>query len=243
MFLIKQAQIIVFAVIAGCMVATPALAFFSDASKTQEPVYEQSLQEQYQACTRMARERPAETFKRAKAWYLETKTLAAQHCMALSLFEMRDYPGAANELELILQRLAPEQQPDLWLSMKTQVSKSYGLSNRDDLAEKHLTEALKWANVNGKDQAMVPMLLQRGRIYAMNGEHLRAINDLDHAYSINQDPAALLERARVFIKMDKLDDALDDVRAVLKKEPLNDEASRMLGIIEKRATEAKKSHS
>src|SRR5690606_24705579 len=123
--------------------AAPSWAFFGKSTaKPAEPVYEQSLQEQYQSCTSLARQQPAETFKRAQKWFQESKTMAAHHCMALALFEMRDFANAAKELEDLLTRLDPQQQPDLWLSMKEQAAKAHAYNKREDLAEKHLTEAL-----------------------------------------------------------------------------------------------------
>lgn len=208
--------------------AAPAIA-----ADVAQPPYEQSVTEQYNACIQLARTQPETTFKTARAWYQETKAIAAQHCMALSLFQMQDYRGAANELSAILKSITPAQ-GRLWLDMKSQAARAFLLAGSYEVAESHLNEALHWASDEGLDQDMVPLLIQRSRIYALHNENLRAIHDLDHAFSIRADKAVLLERARTFLKMGKFNSAKEDIDAVLKQEPLNEEASILLGKLEHR---------
>ena len=206
-------------------------------AKTNAVPYTQDTAQQYESCTQLVRQQPEQTFKKARAWYQETKALAAQHCMALALYEMRDFLGAAHELENILHSVTPSQ-GRLWLSMKSQTAKAYQNAGRFANADQHLGQALRWASDNGLDDDMVPLLVQRGRIYALHNEHLRAIHDLDHALSIDEkNDLVLLERARVFIKMGDTDSALKDIKSVLANDPLHEEASILLGKVERRQTD------
>lgn len=220
------------------LIACFTLLGMAPAYATEEPA--PSVASRYADCTQMSHTQPEEAFKTAQKWFKESHSVAAEHCMALSLFEMRDYRGAANELERILEIITPSQ-GKLWLNMKLQTAKSYMLAENYVPAEKHLTEALRWASDQGNlDAEMSPLLIQRSRIYALHNEHLRAVNDLDHALAIAPSADVLLERARVFIKLRKIDSALDDIKAVLKAEPMNDDASKLLSIVERRMDEMAK---
>lgn len=203
----------------------------------QEPVL--SAEQQYALCSQRAHRFPEETFKLARDWQQKGGGIPAQHCMALSLYGMRDYNGAARELEMILRSVSPAQ-GKLWLSIKAQVAKAYFHSQAYEPAENHLSEALRWASEHEADADMVPLLIQRSRIYTLHNENMRAINDLDHALSIQSDDEVLLERARVFIKIGKTESALDDIRGVLKRDPLNEDASALLGAVERRMKQLQK---
>lgn len=209
----------------SALLATPQAALAKDEFK-------QNLGDEYAACTGLVKTDAEQAYKKARAWMDETGAMAAQHCKALALFEMGDYAGSARELDAILKSVTPGQRR-LWLNMKIQAAKAHMYAQNFIGGETHLTEALRWASEQqGMEADMVPMLIQRARIYALHNEHLRAINDLDHALSIKNDKDVLLERARTFVKMGKPDSALDDVKAVLKEDPLNEQASSMLSKIE-----------
>ena len=210
-------------------------------ASAKDETFQQNLGDQYASCTTLVQTNAEQAYKKARAWFDETGAMAAQHCKALALFEMGDYAGAARELDAILKSVTPGQRR-LWLNMKIQAAKAHMYAQDFVGGEQHLTEALRWASEQpGMEQDMPPMLVQRARIYALHNEHLRAINDLDHALTIKKDDhAVLLERARVFIKMGKGESALDDINTVLKADPLNEEASSMLSKVEPLLSKKKK---
>lgn len=199
---------------------------------------QQSLADQYKSCTQLAALKPKETLDRAQKWYAESGQLAAQHCMALAQFELQDFENAAITLDNILMSV-DQKQGTLWFSMKKQAAKAHLQSGNAAAAERHLADSLRYANDKGMDREMVPLLLDRAIIYAEKGEHLRAIQDLDHALTLQNTAPVVLERAKVYLKMGDTKLAEQDIRAVLKADPLNEQASKMLGDLERRNAELK----
>jgi tetratricopeptide (TPR) repeat protein len=185
-----------------------------------------SVNEQYASCTKTIASDPEGTFKRARAWYGQSKTLASQHCMALALYEMKDYEGAANALETMLQGMTPSQ-GQLWMNMKLQTAKAHYASGNHTAADKHLSDALHWASNKEKDDDMVPLLLQRAKMYDLHNENLKAVQDLDHAMSIRPSTQIRMLRAQLLAKMGKKSEAILDVDAILKEEPKNKEAAAL----------------
>lgn len=191
-----------------------------------------SASEQYASCTKNVTSDPEGTYKRARAWYGHSKSLASQHCMALALYEMKDYAGAANALETMLKGMTPSQ-AGLWIDMKSQTAKAHIASGNHTAADKHLTDAIYWASNNGKDTEIVPLLLQRAKMYDFHNENLRAVQDLDHAMSIRPSSQIQLLRAQLFIKMGKKSEAREDINAILAAEPGNKQAQALLATTNK----------
>lgn len=219
-------------VVLSCL-AAPAFATSASA-----PDANQSLSEQYKSCTQMAAIKPAETLVRAQKWFEESGQMAAKHCIALAQFEAKDYAAAAQTLDSILLGIK-ENQGNLWFSMKKQAAKANLYSGNGAGAERHLTDALRYANDHNMPNDMVPMLIDRAQIYAKRDEHLRAIQDMDNALALNNSSAVRLERAKIYLKMGDIKAAENDIRTVLKAEPLNEEASKMLGDLERRMNQLK----
>ncbi|MBM3617996.1 MAG: hypothetical protein FJX23_05555 [Alphaproteobacteria bacterium] len=215
-----------------------AFSTISIASSAYASAPQQSLAEQYKSCTQLSALKPKETLERAQKWYAESGQLAAQHCMALAQFELQDYDGAASSLETILMSV-DQTQGALWFSMKKQAARAYLNSGNGQPAERHLTDALRFASDKGMNSEMVPLLIDRANLYAAKNEHLRAIQDLDHALTLQNTAPVVLERAKVYLKMGDTKLAEQDIRAVLKADPLNEQASRMLGDLERRNAELK----
>lgn len=200
-----------------------------------------SLQEMYKACTTMAATQPQETRARAEKWYAESKQPAALHCLALAQFELKDYTGAAASLDQLLTTLTA--QNELWLNMKKQAVMAHRQAQNGEGADRHLSDILRYLSDQGRDNEMVPLLLDRARIYAARGENLRAVQDLDHALSIQPAIPIVLERARVYLNMGDFKTAETDIRRVLKSDALNEEASKMLGELERRQNALKAANS
>lgn len=185
-----------------------------------------SLNEQYNACTRTATTDPDGTYKRARAWYGKDKSLAAQHCMALALYNLKDYANAARTLEDILTNLKPAESA-LWLNMKSQAAKAQAAANNSNAAINHLNDGLYWAADREMDDTLVPLLLQRAALYDKQGKELLAVQDYDHAMSIRPSAQTRLARAQLFLKMGKTTQAIEDIDVVLKAEPTNKNALSM----------------
>lgn len=184
---------------------------------------------QYADCTRDAARAPEETYKRARAWYGRDRSMAAQHCMALALYQLREYAQAAQTLDDILERLPPGQ-ARLWLSMKAQAAKAHIAAGSYAAAEYHLDSGLLWAVDKGMDADIVPLLVERARLHDRRKLYLKAVQDLDHAMEIAPSTAIRLQRAQVFLKLDMKKLARQDVETVLKTEPENKQALSVLAL-------------
>ena len=201
-----------------CQRTAPFLLPLLFATMAMFPAWAQSANDRYTTCTQHASENPQATLPEARSWFEESRSVAAQHCMALSLFAMGDYKSAATTLDDILQTMKPEQ-GKLWISMKAQAAKAHKLAGSKSQAIMHLSEAIKLASDQGLDSEMVPLLLERSKIYESDGKALDAVQDLDHAVAIAPESATYLERAEILMRMGKNESAMDDVQTVKKLSP------------------------
>lgn len=181
------------------------------------------LNRQYAQCTGLVRSAPQEAYKFARAWYGRSQHIAAEHCMAMALFELREYTTAAESFERILIRMTPGQGA-MWLGMKAQAAKAHSAAGNDNAALSHLEQALHWTAQRDMDMEMAPLLAQRAEIHERQNRHLQAVQDLDHALAIRPTTATRLQRARLMLKSGHPTEALDDLDTVLKSEPQNREA-------------------
>ncbi|MCH2547695.1 MAG: hypothetical protein MK052_08815 [Alphaproteobacteria bacterium] len=185
------------------------------------------VNQQYAACTHSIATNPEAAYKKARAWYGTSKTLAAQHCMALALYEMKDFNGASNALETILRGMTPSQ-GQLWLSMKLQTSKAHYAAGNFGAAKKHLDDSIYWATDRAVDEEIVPFLLQRAKVFIKQAQHLKAVQDYDHAISIAPSVQSHLLRAKLLISMGKHAQAQEDIDAILESDPGNIAAKNLL---------------
>lgn len=202
---------------------------FASLTMPQIALANSSVNERYSACTNSVAVNPDAAYKTARAWYGQSQSVASQHCMALALFELKNYSEAAAILEDILTKVSPGQS-SLWLRMKAQAAKTQQAAGNEDAVQKHLDDALMWAASRDMDKDMLPLLSQRAKLYSNRSQHLKAVQDLDHAYAIEPSNAILLERARIFLRIDKKQPAREDIEFVLKSDPKNQEALSLLAL-------------
>lgn len=181
----------------------------------------------YNDCTRSVSNNPEAAYKTARAWYGQSRSMAAQHCMALALYELKNYHEAATTLDDIVSRV-PASQGALWLNMKAQAAKAHLSAGDATAAKNHLDEGLLWAVDKNLDVQTVPLLTQRANLYAQEGEYLMAVQDLDHALEIVPSNPILLQRAHIYLQLNMKDAARKDAEFVLKQEPRNEAALTLL---------------
>lgn len=192
------------------------------------PVMAQSdANARYNECTRSVSVDAEAAYKTARAWYGQTRAMSAQHCMALALFELKNYKEAATTLDDIVSRV-PASQGALWLNMKAQAAKAHLSAGDTAAAKNHLDEGLLWAVDKNLDVEAVPLLIQRAALYEQEGKHLMAVQDLDHALEIVPSNPVLLQRANIYLKLGMKDAARKDAEFVLKQEPRNEAALTLL---------------
>lgn len=183
---------------------------------------------QYATCTALVKQNAQAALQQARDWHRQSGELSARHCLALAQYQLGQFKPAAAELDAILKSVSPSQ-PQLWFAIVKQAARAHFQAKNYTAAGSYLSEALIWAGEQeNMETAMPPLLLQRARVLALQGDYLRAIHDLDHAYSLQPDNKLRLERARLFIQMGKNESALEDINAVLQNEPQNQRAATLL---------------
>lgn len=182
---------------------------------------------QYEDCTRRVAADAREAFKYARAWYGQSRSMAAQHCMALAHFELKEYREAAEMLDAIISRVPPSQGV-LWLTMRGQAAKAHLAAGNPDAARAHLDEGLLWALDKSLDVQTVPLLTQRALLFDQQRAYLKALQDLDHALEILPSNPIMLQRAEIYLKLDMKSAARKDIEFVLRQEPSNAKARELL---------------
>lgn len=183
---------------------------------------------QYATCTALVKQNTQAALQQARHWHRQSGELSARHCLALAQYQLGQFKQAAAELDAILQSVSPSQSR-LWFAVIKQAARAHLQAKNYPAAHSHLSEALIWTGEQeAMEAAMPPLLLQRARILALQGDYLRAVHDLDHAYALQPDNKLRLERARLFIRMGKNESAREDINAVLQEEPQNRHAATLL---------------
>lgn len=179
----------------------------------------------YQDCLSLMRRNPEEGFAQAQSWQATGGGLAAAHCAALALIEMKHYGDAADRLEQLLP-LAERQVPHLSIALLDQAANAWLLADQPDRAKKLLDIALK----------VVPdtpdLLIDRAMAFAALNDYLAARTDLDRALGLaplREDAMALRAAARR--QTGDLAGAMQDAEAALAIEPRLPEALLERGIL------------
>lgn len=179
----------------------------------------------YQDCLSQVRKNPEEGFAQAQVWQATGGGLAAAHCAALALVELKHYADAADRMEQLLP-LAEKQAPHLTVAILDQAANAWLLADLPQRARQLLDIALK-AAPNQPD-----ILIDRAIALAALNDHAGARADLDRALS--QDPAradAYALRASARRQMNDPSGALEDAETALAIEPRLPEALLERGIL------------
>ncbi len=169
-----------------------ATAFF--ASTPESSLAQQRTMQalSYQDCLGLVRSRPEEAFAEAQTWQATGGGLAAAHCAALALFELKHYGDAADRLEKLLPD-AERQVPHLVTDIVDQAANAWLLAGLADRARKLLDIAVA-ARPNA-----VELRLDRAQALAELNDYAGAEADLNHALALEplrDDAMALRAAAR-----------------------------------------------
>jgi tetratricopeptide (TPR) repeat protein len=197
---------------AGIGLATSAFAADDDA-KT------------YADCMNAARSRPDDGFEAGSVWRDHGGGFPAEHCIAIAMIGLKQYPEAAHRLEALAQEMVKES-ADLRGEILSQAAEAWSLAGRPQNAVPDLTEAIRLvpqsvdfvvnraaARAEEKDyagaiedlNALVRRGIDRADIFAYRAASYRLLGDLKdaaadagHAVEIGATlPEAWLERANV----------------------------------------------
>jgi tetratricopeptide (TPR) repeat protein len=164
-------------------------------------------------CVDLARSKPQEALDRAQLWKSQGGGFAAEHCIAMAYFMLKDYAGAAQRFE----RLAAAMMgmPPLQRAQALdQAGQSWLDANEPEHAKADFDAALA---LGGQE---TDVLIDRSEAYAALKKYWDAIDDLNSA--LERDPKradALIFRATAYRYVDSLDLAMEDIERAIALAP------------------------
>lgn len=204
------------------LLATPALA---QKAFAQPPAYKE--------CTDLAQSNPQAALAKAEEWLKIDDGFAAHHCRAMALYGLRQYPQAAEALDLVRSKILADN-----IALRTYVArqgaKAWVQAGRTDTALALLTTQIGDMTAGKFDNATeatlsAELLLDRAILLRNFGKTTEAVQDLDHAISLSPlNEKILLERALAFEQLNDPALAKQDAQAVLRLEPTNGPAADLM---------------
>lgn len=190
----------------------------------------------YRDCLAAVRKNPEDGFATAQTWQASGGGLAAGHCAALALVELRHYGDAADRLEKLLP-LAEKQAPWMTVSILDQAAMAWLEAELPDRARQLMDIAVKAA----ADQP--DLRIDRALVLAQLGDYAGARADLDHALSLDptrEDAYALRAAARRHLN--DMAGALEDAETALAINGRAPEALLERGILRLQAGNRRGAH-
>ena len=193
------------------LVAAPARAQWAD-----EP------SPRHERCIAQVHENPKEGLERAQLWRIEGGGWAADHCIAVAYFELKDFHRAAQRFE----KLAAEMKDASAVQRAgalDQAGQAWLAADEPARAKPDFDAALA---LQGKDP---DLFIDRAEALAAQQQYEPAIKDLDRAIELAPNRAeAYIYRGSAYRSLSNLDRALDDVEHGLKLQP-----SSVMGLLER----------
>lgn len=182
--------------------------------------------ERYVDCTVKSRSNSALALQEANKWFAETNDPAAQHCVALSLYNMGKYQEAAESLEKLAKQVGDDQAA-MKTSIMTQAAYSWKMLKNHDKADAAYKSAIATAVNNNMNDMATNLLYERALMNNGRQNNLLAMQDLDHVISLDENNVqARMLRAKIYEEMSNTTLAKEDYAAILKAKPDHDEAAR-----------------
>lgn len=164
-------------------------------------------------CVDLARSDPKAALDRAHLWESEGGGFAAEHCIAMAYFMLKDYAGAAQRFETLASAMMgmPPMQRAQALD---QAGQSWLDANEPERAKAAFDAAL---TLGGQEP---DLLIDRSEAYAALKKYWDAIDDLNSA--LERDPKradALIYRATAYRYVDSLELAMEDIQRAIALVP------------------------
>jgi tetratricopeptide (TPR) repeat protein len=173
-------------------------------------------------CLAQVRDNPKDGLERAQLWRIEGGGWAADHCVAIALYELKDFRGAAQRFEELAAAMTgtPAAQRAGALD---QAGQAWLAADEPARAKLDFDGALA-LQANDPD-----LLIDRAEALAAQQQYAPAIKDLDRAIVLAPDRGdAFIYRGSAYRSLEQLDRALDDVEHGLKLQPAS-----VLGLLER----------
>lgn len=209
----------------------PLYASAQSAATVQTPSFVYT--DAYRKCSQMAVSSPSEALAESNEQLKISDNIGARHCRAMALYALMRYPEAVNEL-LTVERQIPANDVALLNYVTRQTARALNLAKKPDAALVHLQkhfDALRASSVNDAflTKLAAETLLERALLRESYAQYGQAIQELDHAISLNPTNEELLyTRARVFIALGDNALARQDLNAILRSNPNHRLAREML---------------
>ena len=172
--------------IALCLMALPLEAGTQKLQNSKE----------YKDCTSLVSSKPAEALKKSQSWLAKEDSPAALHCRALARYSLKQYKDSASDLETLASRIGKKQER-LYIGINHQAGTAYSLSKQNDKALALYAEAIALSSEKQNQDLLPSLLIDRASLYQGLGKHEQAIQDADHALTINNNHSeALVIRAK-----------------------------------------------
>ena len=182
-----------------------------EAAAQEQP--NQDLAALHDRCVEFVRAHPKEGLERAKLWAQQGGGFYADHCVAMALFDLRDYAAAADRFQTLATAMmgmpaieraqALDQAGQAWLA-----------AEQPDRAKAAFDGALQ---LNGEN---ADLLIDRAEAYAELKRYWDALDDLNRAIDLAPDRAdAYIYRGAAYRHLDTLDLAMQDVQHGLSLAP------------------------
>jgi tetratricopeptide (TPR) repeat protein len=174
--------------------------------------------EQYERCMALARTDPASARDTAQRWKARGGAHPAEHCEAVALIGLEQYPEAARRLEALADAMA-KAPPELRADVLDHAGQAWLLAGDTARAHAILTEAVAIAPDN------LDLLTDRAAASGALGKHDEALADLDRVLAKEPRRAdALTFRAAARRALGRLDAALADAEAAVDLAPKSPDA-------------------
>ena len=176
----------------------------------------------HERCIAQVHDNPKEGLERAQLWRIEGGGWAADHCIAIAYYELKDFHRAAQRFE----QLAAEMKDASAVQRAgalDQAGQAWLAADEPARAKPDFDAALA---LQGKDP---DLFIDRAEALAAQRQYEPAIKDLDRAIALAPNRAdAYIYRGSAYRSLSKLDRALDDVEHGLKLQP-----SSVTGLLER----------
>ena len=197
------------------VLALPMLAQAAE-SFVQSPAYKE--------CTQLASSNPKLALEKAEAWLKIDQGTSALHCRAMALYGLRQFELSAAALADVRNTIALAD-TTLRSFVARQTSRAWLNANKPDAAMAALTAQLNELGQATGDNAThskltAELLLDRAKLRLGVGQATDAVQDLDHAVSLDPvNEEVLLTRADAFAKLKDAALAKQDLQALLRLNP------------------------
>lgn len=188
-------------------------------------------QQDYQQCSDLIQTSPANALTKATQWVKSDGSVASYHCKARAEFAVKRYGNAASTLTQLHALLGKDS--TIRNSIRQQSSRAWRLAGEHRKAEQIITPHLQSLLATSAPHSdIADALLERSRIYRATARLLHALQDLDHALTLDiSSRDILLERARLYVNMNEHALAKQDVQTVLRYNPTDKTAQKFMATL------------